>query len=62
MPRRSTVEKRVTMPVVVRFSDFAGVKSIPDNDPHAGGVALRIIGIKLIDLTRCIINSFYTFC
>ena len=50
------------MPVVVRFSDFAGVKSIPDNDPHAGGVALRIIGIKLIDLTRCIINSFYTFC
>ena len=35
--------QKASVPVVVRFSDFAGVPSIPDNDPHASprGMAIK---------------------
>jgi catalase len=35
--------QRASTPVTVRFSDFAGVPSIPDNDPNASprGIAIR---------------------
>ena len=35
--------QRPSTPVTVRFSDFAGVPTIPDNDPHASprGMAIR---------------------
>jgi catalase len=54
--------QKASMPVVVRFSDFAGVPSIPDNDPHASprGMAIKF---KLPDgsETDLVAHSFNGF-
>jgi catalase len=54
--------QKASVPVVVRFSDFAGVPSIPDNDPHASprGMAIKF---KLPDgsETDLVAHSFSGF-
>jgi catalase len=54
--------QKASVPVVVRFSDFAGVPSIPDNDPHASprGMAIKF---KLPDgsETDLVAHSFNGF-
>ena len=54
--------QKASVPVVVRFSDFAGVPSIPDNDPHASphGIAIKF---KLPDgsETDLVTHSFNGF-